>query len=316
MDTRQRLVEAAEQTIRKGSKSFAAASRLFDRNTRERVWLLYAWCRACDDMIDGQELGGDLTRPADVAERLVTVRRLTAQAFAGEPTGVVAFDALGQVARETGLTPAMAEDVIAGFALDVADWQPRSETDLMRYCWHVAGAVGVMMAVVMGVSPADDETLERAGDLGLAFQLANIARDVAEDDRAARCYVPADWLAENGIPPGEQMKPPYRQALVAAVTRLCRLAHAHECSARIGAARLRFRQRWAILSAAGIYGEIARAVMRRGSRAWDNRTVVSDRRKLLWIVRAALRALRPVPRASHRGACERHFTRRELAGHA
>lgn len=316
MDTRQRLVEAAEQTIRKGSKSFAAASRLFDRNTRERVWLLYAWCRACDDMIDGQELGGDLTRPADVAERLVTVRRLTAQAFAGEPTGVVAFDALGQVARETGLTPAMAEDVIAGFALDVADWQPRSEADLMRYCWHVAGAVGVMMAVVMGVSPADDETLERAGDLGLAFQLANIARDVAEDDRAARCYVPADWLAENGIPPGEQMKPPYRQALVAAVTRLCRLAHAHECSARIGAARLRFRQRWAILSAAGIYGEIARAVMRRGSRAWDNRTVVSDRRKLLWIVRAALRALRPVPRASHRGACERHFTRRELAGHA
>ena len=180
----------------------------------------------------------------------------------------------------------------------------------------MATLVDVMMAVVMGVSPGDDETLERAGDLGLAFQLANIARDVAEDDRAARCYVPAEWLAENGIPPGEQMKPPYRAGLVSAVTRLCQLAHAHECSARLGAARLRFRQRWAILSAAGIYGEIARAVQKRGAQAWDNRTVVSDRRKLMWIVRAALRALRPVPRSSQRAAQTRRFTRRELAGQA
>lgn len=313
MDTRQNLVDAAEQAIRKGSKSFAAASRLFDRTTRERVWLLYAWCRACDDLIDGQELGGALTRPEDVAERLVTVRRRTALAFAGLPTGDPAFDALGLVARETGLTPAMAEDVLAGFALDVADWQPRSEADLMRYCWHVAGAVGVMMAVVMGVPPGDDETLERAGDLGLAFQLANIARDVAEDDRAARCYVPAEWLAENDIPPGEQMKPPYRPGLVAAVTRMCRLAHAHECSARIGATHLHFRQRWAILAAAGIYGEIARAVQRRGAQAWDSRTVVSSRRKLLWIVRAGLRALRPVPSSVRREALARHFTRRQLA---
>jgi hypothetical protein len=129
------------------------------------------------------------------------VRALTAQAFAGTPTGTPAFDALGVVARETGLTPAMAEDVIAGFALDVTDWHPREEADLMRYCWHVAGAVGVMMAVVMGVSPRDEDTLDRAADLGLAFQLANIARDLAEDDAAGRCYLPAQWLADADIPP-------------------------------------------------------------------------------------------------------------------
>ncbi len=85
----------------------------------------------------------------------------------------------------------MARQVIEGFALDAADWQPRTEADLLRYCWHVAGAVGVMMAVVMGVDPTDDDTLERAADLGMAFQLANIARDIAEDDAADRCYIPA-----------------------------------------------------------------------------------------------------------------------------
>lgn len=313
MRSRPELVAAARETIRHGSKSFAAASRLFDRTTRERVWLLYAWCRRCDDLIDGQELGGALGPQAGMAERLVTVRALTARALAGEATGDDAFDALGLVARETGLTAAMAEDVIAGFALDVADWTPRGEADLMRYCWHVAGAVGVMMAVVMGVPAHEAETLERAGDLGLAFQLSNIARDVAEDDRAARCYLPAEWLAEAGIPPGEQMKPPYRNALAGVVARLCAAVQAHECSARIGAGRLTFRQRWAILAAAGIYGQIARDVARRGGRAWDRRTVVSRWAKLGWIARSALRALRPVPRACHDGARGRRYSRANLA---
>ena len=57
---------------------------------------------------------------------------------------------------------------------------------LWRYCYHVAGAVGVMMAVVMGVARDDGETLDRACDLGIAFQLANIARDIGEDDAAER----------------------------------------------------------------------------------------------------------------------------------
>jgi 15-cis-phytoene synthase len=206
----------------------------------------------------------------------------------------------------------MAEAVIGGFALDTADWQPRTEADLMRYCWHVAGAVGVMMAVVMGVAPDDEDTLDRACDLGLAFQLANIARDISEDDAAARCYVPLEWLVEADIPPGEQMKPRYRGALTALVQRMCQAAEAYECSARIGARQLAGRQRWAILAAAGIYGEIAREVERRGTQAWDHRTVVSDMRKAWWIARAGLRTLRPVPKACQSRAALRRFTRRDL----
>ena len=309
---RAQIVAAAGEAIRKGSRSFAAASRLFDRTTRERVWLLYAWCRRCDDLADAQDHGGALGDQAGAAERLNTIRIKTTLAFAGLPTDEPAFDALGVVARETGLTMAMADAVIEGFALDAADWQPRSEADMMRYCWHVAGAVGVMMAVVMGTDPMDEDTLDRACDLGLAFQLANIARDVAEDNAAQRCYLPAEWLAEADVPPGEQMKPPHRKALALIVGRLCTLAGAYESSARIGAQRLKLRQRWAILAAAGIYGDIARDVARRGFRAWDTRTVVSGKRKVLWIARAGLQALAPVPRACRNAAEGRHFTRRDL----
>lgn len=312
MTDRKALVGIARKSILKGSKSFAAASHLFDRETRERVWLLYAWCRRCDDIVDAQDHGGALGPQDGMQERLQLVREKTALAFAGRETGEPAFDALGVVARETGLTLEMAGAVIEGFALDAADWQPHSEADLMRYCWHVAGAVGVMMAVVMGVSPDDADTLDRACDLGLAFQLANIARDIEEDDAAGRCYIPLDWMAEEDIPPGEQMKPHYRPALTRIVARMCRAAHVHQCSARIGAARLKGRQRWAILAAAGIYGEIAREVERRGDHAWDHRTVVSNVRKLGFIGKAAWAAIRPVPRSCLAAASERKMSRQDL----
>lgn len=309
MQSRDHLVTYAAATIGKGSKSFAAASRLFDRTTRERVWLLYAWCRRCDDLIDGQDLGGALGNQNGVTERLADVRKRTALALSGVDSGDPAFDCLGVVARETGLTAAMADAVIDGFALDAQDWNPRSEADLMRYCWHVAGAVGVMMAVVMGVDPHDNATLDRACDLGLAFQLANIARDLAEDNAAQRCYLPAEWLAQADIPPAEELKPPYRAALAGLAARLCLMARAYEASARIGARRLRPRQRWAILAAAGIYGDIARTVLARGERAWDCRAVVSTGRKLWWIVRAGVQVALPVTPGQRRLAATRRHTR-------
>ena len=274
------LVEKARLSIKQGSKSFSAASRLFDRTTRERVWLLYAWCRRCDDLADAQEYGfykggGEPGDQNDAIDRVEAIRVLTRRAFEGQPTADIAFDAFGLVARECGITQAMADDVIDGFELDARDWRPRSEGDLLRYCFHVAGAVGVMMARVMGVPADDEDTLDRACDLGLAFQLANIARDIVEDDAADRCYLPVEWLVEEDIEPGQHTKPHHRQELADMATKLVTLMERHEAAARLGAARLPFRSRWAVLSAARIYGEIGREVRRRGMAAWDHRVSTS-----------------------------------------
>ena len=289
-DTRAALVEHARLAIKHGSQSFSAAARLFDPETRERAWLLYAWCRRCDDIADNQVMGGELGDQSDLDSRLAHIRRLTAKAFEGKPTGDPAFDALGIVASEVGLTPAMAEDVIAGFALDAEDWRPRTEADMMRYCYHVAGAVGVMMAVVMGVDPEDRDTLDRANDLGLAFQLSNIARDIVEDDAAGRCYLPLEWLVEQDIEPGQHTKPHHREELAEMAARLVKLVEKHEAAARVGAERLPFRSRWAVLSAARIYGAIGRKVRSRGTEAWNSRTFVPRWEKALYGVRASLSA--------------------------
>lgn len=289
------LVAFARDSIARGSKSFRFASRLFDRTTRERVWLLYAWCRKCDDMADGQDHGGVMEAVDDPQARLAAIRELTGKALMGERTGQPAFDCLGVVARECGLTQKMAADVIEGFALDAADWHPRRESDLYRYCYHVAGAVGVMMAVVMGVSPNDDETLDRACDLGLAFQLANIARDIAEDDAAGRCYLPDDWLAMLDIAPGEHMRPHNRKKLALMGRWLADEAGQYEASSRVGATQLPFRSRWAVLSAAGIYGEIARKVRATGETAWDQRIFTSRPEKFRWVRTAFVDAVANKP---------------------
>ncbi|MBY8828819.1 phytoene/squalene synthase family protein [Hephaestia mangrovi] len=281
------LVAHARASIMRGSKSFGAASRLFDRVTRERAWLLYAWCRRCDDLADGQDHGRDTRAVADPAARIAEITAKTETALAGGTVGDPAFDALGQVAEEVGLPHGFARDLIAGFALDAEEWRPRSENDLLRYCYHVAGVVGCMMAVVMGVAPDDEATLDRACDLGFAFQLGNIMRDLEEDDRADRCYLPLEWLAEMDIPPGEHMKPWCRERLVVLVGRLGRLAEAHEASARLGTPALAFRSAWAVLAAADIYGGIARKVVALGPHAWDHRVTTSAAQKLAAIARAA-----------------------------
>ena len=292
LPTRDAIVATARESIARGSKSFAAASLLFDRKTRERSWLLYAWCRACDDIADGQDHGHGMTRVDDAPARLVRLSAMTEAALAGQVVGDPAFDALRIVAAETAMPPRFARDLVAGFALDAEEWRPRSEDDLYKYCYHVAGAVGCMMAVAMGVSPDDDATLDRACDLGMAFQLANIARDIEEDDRVGRCYLPEAWLVEMDIPPGEHMKPHFRPRLAVLAGRLAARAAAFEASARIGTTALSFRSAWAVLAAADISGAIARAVAARGEHAWDKRVSTGAVAKLGFIARAAGNAAR------------------------
>ena len=274
------LLAEAERTIRAGSKSFRFASNLFDQPTRERAWLLYAWCRACDDLADGQTLGHDAVAPADPERRIAFIREMTDRALAGEQVGIAAFDALRIVADECRIPRRYIEDHLAGFALDAEGWRPATEADLLRYCYHVAGAVGCMMALVMGVAPDAEDVLDRAADLGIAFQLANISRDLIEDLEVGRLYLPAEWLGANGLDGRD------RGALARIAQRLAALVAAYEASARVGAAELPFRSRWAVLSAANIYGAIARKVVARGERAWDSRTVVGKRLKLAFVAKA------------------------------
>ena len=277
MTTTPDLVRTSRETIRKGSKSFAAAAALFDSDTRADAEMLYAWCRHCDDVIDGQELGRGMASPdmATASQRLTALYAKTRSALAGEATDDPDFGAFQRVAVRRHIPERYAIELLDGFAMDVSARRYETLEDTLDYCWHVAGVVGVMMALVMGVAPDDLATLRRAQDLGLAFQLTNIARDVMEDAANGRIYLPAAWLVEAGVPDAEIAAPKHRPAVFAVTRRLLDAAEPYYDSALGGLAALPFRSAWAIGAARGVYRQIGVIVAQRGPRAWDRRAAAS-----------------------------------------
>jgi phytoene synthase len=242
--------------------------------------LLYCWCRHCDDVADGQLYGFGHGTRGNVA----VLRGKTRQAAAGEAPDETPFRALSLLLSECPIPARFLEDHLRGFALDEIGWQPETEEDLTLYCYYVAGAVGCMMAILMGVSPDDEETLEHAADLGIAFQLSNIARDVREDLDAGRCYLPDAWLGEFGVDRANLFQPENSAALTAMVKRLVDGVAIYERGARKGVDKLPFRSRLAVLSALRIYGAIGRRVEELGRAAWDRRVTVGKLRKLAFVV--------------------------------
>ena len=285
--TREDIIVGARAVIDKGSKSFRAASRLFDPTTRDRATLLYCWCRHCDDVADGQVYGFGSAVRGDVS----LLRGLTRRVIEGGKVNELPFLALGQLLSECPIPARFIEDHLAGFALDEVGWQPRNEEDLALYCYHVAGAVGCMMAILMGVDEHDEGTLERAADLGIAFQLSNIARDLREDHEAGRCYLPLSWLAEFKVEHHQLLEELHRPALAAMAKRLTDSAAIYERSARQGVVKLPFRSRLAVLAALRIYGAIGRKVGSLGTTAWDRRVTISKGRKLSFLIPTVAEAI-------------------------
>jgi phytoene synthase len=298
------VVANSREMIRHGSRSFALAAKLFDTDTRHHAYMLYAWCRYCDDEIDGQNLGmrpvpesekgqrgsGVSSRPDDPGARLERLRTDTHRVFAGDTLTEPVFIGLQRVCTECGIPERHALELLAGFEMDVSGHEYGCFDDTLLYCYRVAGVVGVMMARIMGVR--DVPTLQRAADLGIAFQLTNIARDVLDDAGSGRCYLPAAWLAEAGISATTLDRPENRAAVARVAIRLLDEAEHYYESADCGLKALPFRSAWAVAAALGIYRAIGRLVIVRGAHAWDSRVVVSTPRKLRELAIGAWAALR------------------------
>lgn len=286
------VVLNSREMIRAGSKSFAAAARLFSPETRHGAYMLYAWCRHCDDRIDGQDLGFGMTELGtdEQQRRLDELRLQTGRALAGELQDDPVFDGLCRIVQQHRIPLHFPLELLEGFRMDVERQAYATLDDTLLYCYRVAGVVGVMMACVMGArGPA---ALQRAADLGIAFQLTNIARDVLDDAGAGRCYLPADWLASAGLATPDHGAPANREDLSRVVARLLDEADRYYSSAREGLRALPFRSAWAVATALGVYRDIGRVIRARGPRAWDQRAVVGGARKLSLAGRGAATAAR------------------------
>jgi phytoene synthase len=278
---------ACRDAIRGGSKSFYAASMLLPEAVRRPAFGLYAFCRLADDAVDE-----NLAKAAAV-ERLG--ERLES-AYAGEPEDHPADRVFADLVRFYRIPREIPFALLEGLAWDSEGRRPTTLEDVRAYSARVAGTVGVMMTLLMRVR--DPHALARACDLGVAMQLSNIARDVGEDARAGRLYLPLDWLSEAGLDADDFLAAPAPSpALAQVVARLLAEAERLYDGAREGVARLPPSCRPAIHAAAIIYREIGREVERRGHDSVTARARVGGARKLSLLAEASVRAFIPQSRS-------------------
>jgi len=286
------IIDTSRLIIQKGSKSFAAAAKLFDESTRDNAYMLYAWCRHCDDAIDNQNLGFD-SKPqaAEVTQQILReLREKTQAAIDDQPSDEPIFEGLRFVLRHNEIPGRYPLELLEGFAMDAVGHDYRNLNDTLQYCYYVAGVVGIMMAYIMGTR--DPAALQRATDLGIAFQLTNISRDVHEDAEIGRIYLPGDWLQAEGITADTILQPQNRRALAKVVERLLDEADRYYSSANEGLRALGFRSAWAVAAARDVYRAIGDIVRERGEHAWQERVTVRKSRKLLGVAEGMIDAAR------------------------
>ena len=268
---------ACRALLRGGSRTFFAASRVLPARVARPATALYAFCRVADDLIDGDGGGRAL---AELHERLDAV-------YAGHPSHDPADRALAGVVARHALPRTLLDALLEGFAWDAAGRRYDTMDALHDYAARVAGSVGAAMAVLMGVrAPA---LVARACDLGAAMQLTNIARDVGEDARAGRLYLPLDWLRAAQVDPAAFVADPrFSPALGGVVRRLLDAAAVLYERADAGIAGLPWDCRPGIGAARMLYARIGQEVARNGYDSVSRRAVVPARRKALLLGRAAL----------------------------
>jgi phytoene synthase len=278
-------IRACHGILARGSKSFVAASRMLPRRLHDRTAALYAFCRVADDAVD---LGSDAQKElARLHERLDRI-------YAGRPEEDPVDRAFCGLVHALEIPQTIPAALLEGFAWDAEKRRYETEQDLEAYCARVASTVGVMMTLVFGErSPV---LLARACDLGLAMQLTNICRDVGEDARAGRVYLPLDWLAEAGLDPeGLVGRPEPSPALAGVVRRTLALAETFYRRADGGMSLYPRDCRLGVRAARLIYAQIGRVIARNGYDSVSTRAYTSKARKLLLLGRALPVLLWPGP---------------------
>jgi 15-cis-phytoene synthase len=265
----------ARQMIRQGSKSFHLASLLLPARVREPARALYGFCRMADDAVD--QSADSRAAVAQLAQRLDLI-------YAGKPFDDPTDKAFTDVAHRYAIPRALPAALIEGFAWDAEGRTYRDFSELTAYGVRVAGTVGAMMALLMGTRSA--KAIARATDMGVAMQLSNIARDVEEDARNGRVYLPSEWLAEKNLTPEDVLKSPESAADIA--TRLVHEADALYARAATGIRLLPRSCRASIHAARLLYAGIGHEARRRGH---VGRAVVPRWRKAGLVLRAVPQAL-------------------------
>lgn len=276
-------VLACRQILRQGSRSFHAASLLLPRRVGDAASALYAFCRVADNAVDEPIVAGPVV--SGLEDRLGAI-------YSDDYLASPVDRAFRDVVRSHEIPRAVPEALLEGLLWDEMGRTYSDLPELYDYGVRVGSTVGVMMTLVMG--RRDSETLAAASELGLAMQLTNIARDVGEDARRGRIYLPLDRLRSGGVDPKAWLtEPKLEPGISDTVAWLLDDADRLYARSWIGISRLPAGSRPAIRAAALMYAEIGNAIRRAGCDSVNRRAWTTRMTKLRLLARAGTKAEPP-----------------------
>lgn len=269
------------------AKTFYLGTQLMTPERRKAVWAIYVWCRRTDELVDGPNSSYITPKALDRWEKRLE------DLFEGRPYDM--YDAaLSDTVSKFPVDIQPFKDMIEGMRLDLWKSRYRSFDELYLYCYYVAGTVGLMTVPVMGIAPdskASTESVYNAAlALGIANQLTNILRDVGEDSRRGRIYLPLDELAEAGLTEEDifrgKVTDKWRKFMKGQILR----ARLFFDEAEKGVAHLDSASRWPVLASLWLYRQILDAIEANDYNNFTKRAYVNKAKKLLSLPVAYARA--------------------------
>ncbi|MEC8632755.1 MAG: phytoene/squalene synthase family protein [Candidatus Thermoplasmatota archaeon] len=287
-----------EKILATSGESFFWARRFLGKKMGHDAAVLYSFCRVLDDMADG-----------DLPDGFKHLSTIQASLEKGEWNDHALLRHHAPMVNEYNLPKDVIASLVEGLMDDQADevLLPDEES-LIQYAYKVAGTVGLLMCEILNNS--DPKAKPHAVDLGIAMQLTNIARDVVEDARMGRRYLPGSWVGnmspEDILDAALDPYGPDGVQITRAVERLLDLAESYYASGRAGLAYLPARAHFSIGVAAKVYRQIGRQLLRSKDSWHGKRQVTSKGSKMLCTVRATANLVRRLPHARRPHNTELH----------
>lgn len=265
--------EYCQQKAAGSGSSFYYAFLFLPPERRRAITALYAFCREVDDVVD------ETSDAQLAATKLAWWRQEIGLLFDGRPQHPVSR-ALAPALAPYGITAERLNEIVDGMEMDLTQTRYLDFAGLERYCYRVAGVVGMLAAGIFGYG--DPRTLEYARNLGTAFQLTNIIRDVGEDARKNRIYLPVEDLQRFGVSAADLLQGRARESFQALMRFEAERARAFyaQAMAALPAADRRAQRPGLIMAA--IYSALLEEIERDGFRVLRQRTSLTPLRKL-WI---------------------------------
>ena len=267
MEVAQINQSSSKQVLARHGKSFYWASLFLGQTLAQRAARLYEFCRFVDDIADG-----------DLPHRQESLSDISHSLKGNCPPAGPEVEAFLELASEVNIPMNAAIELLDGMLLDQQPTAVKDEVELLRYCHAVAGTVGLMMCRILDCKHARADHF--AIDLGIAMQLTNIARDVLEDAKMGRRYLPASWV---NLSPAQiaSAATDFRQPTSEAIAKLLCLADSYYQSALLGIQLLPFRSRFSITVALRVYRQIGVLLQRKNMAWWKGRVVVHKLEKII-----------------------------------